>query len=39
LYPRFKRDAAIVYCINHQLNVDKTQALLYDLKLHVLGEE
>ena len=39
LYPRLKRDAAIVYCIDHQINIAKAQMLLYDLGLHILGDE
>ncbi len=38
LYPRLKRDAAIIYCINHLFNIDKTQSLLHDLGLQILGE-
>jgi len=38
LYPRIKRDAAIVYCIDHRFNIDETQGLLHDLGLQILGE-
>lgn len=38
LYPRIKRDAAIIYCVDRSLNIDETQGLLYDLGLQILGE-
>lgn len=38
LYPRIKRDAAIIYCIDHLFNIDKAQGLLHDLGLPILGE-
>jgi transcriptional regulator with XRE-family HTH domain len=38
LYPRLKRDAAIIYCINRLFNIDETQGLLHDLGLQILGE-
>jgi hypothetical protein len=39
LYPRIKRDAAIIYCITHQYGIIETQSMLSDLKLHMLGDE
>lgn len=39
LYPRLKRDAAIIYCIDHQFDMNETQIMLYDLGLHILGDE
>lgn len=37
LYPRIKRDAAILYCINHNATIEEVQGLLYDLGLTLLG--
>ena len=37
LYPRIKRDAAILYCLNHHLSVMEVQELLHDLQLTLLG--
>lgn len=37
LYPRIKRDAAILYCINHHATIEEVQGLLYDLGLTLLG--
>jgi transcriptional regulator with XRE-family HTH domain len=39
LYPKIKRDAAIIYCINRRAGIIETQALLHDLGLGLLGEE
>ena len=39
LYPRFKRDAAIIYCINKHLSYTDTQAVLSGLDLTILGKE
>lgn len=38
LYPRIKRDAAIIYCIDRFFNIDETQGLLHDLGLQILGD-
>lgn len=38
LYPRLKRDAAIIYCIDHLFKIDEAQGLLHDLGLPILGE-
>ncbi|MDD4833124.1 MAG: hypothetical protein PHC44_00090 [Lutispora sp.] len=37
LYPRIKRDAAILYCINHHIDVVEAQSILQDLGLTLLG--
>lgn len=37
LYPRIKRDAAILYCINHHTSAVEAQSMLYDLGLTLLG--
>ena len=37
LYPRVKRDAAIMYCLYHGVSFVDTQIILYDLDLPVLG--
>lgn len=37
LYPRIKRDAAILYCINHHTSVMDAQDILHDLQLTLLG--
>ncbi len=37
LYPRIKRDAAILYCIMHRLDFSKTQKLLGRFHLQTLG--
>lgn len=39
LYPRIKRDAAILYCINHQKDIYETQSVLEILGLTLLGGE
>jgi hypothetical protein len=39
LYPRIKRDAAVIYCINHKYGIIETQSMLHDLTLHMLGDE
>lgn len=38
LYPRIKRDAAIIYCVGRLFNIDETQSLLHDLGLQILGD-
>lgn len=37
LYPRIKRDAAILYCIKHHIGIVDTQNMLYDLGEPLLG--
>ncbi|MDD2401041.1 MAG: hypothetical protein PHI90_01045 [Clostridia bacterium] len=37
LYPRLKRDAAILYCIKHHIGFVETQGILHDLQLTLLG--
>ncbi|MEN6316241.1 MAG: hypothetical protein ABFD25_18580 [Clostridiaceae bacterium] len=37
LYPRIKRDAAVLYCINHRTDIVQAQGMLYDLGLTLLG--
>ena len=39
LYPRVKRDAAIIYCLNRHLDFTDTQAVLAGMKLAILGSE
>lgn len=39
LYPRLKRDAAVLYCVSHGYGVMETQSLLHELGLALLGEE
>ncbi len=39
LYPRIKRDAAILFCINQQKDVMETQSVLHSLGLTLLGDE
>lgn len=39
LYPKIKRDAAIIYCINHHKDIFETQCVLQSLKLTLLGGE
>lgn len=39
LYPRIKRDAAILYCLNNQKDVIETQSVLETLGLTLLGGE
>ena len=37
LYPRIKRDAAIIYCIHNHISLVDTQIILQDLELPLLG--
>ena len=37
LYPRIKRDAAILYCLHHHLSLIETDIILQDLELPLLG--
>ncbi|MPM47339.1 hypothetical protein SDC9_94048 [bioreactor metagenome] len=39
LYPRLKRDAAVIYCVVHGLGCMSAQNLLDELGLHLLGDE
>ena len=38
LYPRVKRDSAIIYCLYHAVPLVDAQVILYDLGLPALGE-
>ena len=37
LYPRVKRDSAIIYCLYHEKSFVDTQIILHDLDLPILG--
>ncbi len=37
LYPRMKRDAAIIYCLHHHFSVMETQQVLHEMGLPLLG--
>ena len=37
LYPRAKRDTAVIYCLHNHISLVDTQIILYDLGLLVLG--
>lgn len=37
LYPRVKRDAAIIYCLQKHFTIVETQNVLHDLKLPLIG--
>ena len=37
LVPQVKRDAAILYCVLHQLPLDEVQKLLENFMMHALG--
>ena len=37
LYPRVKRDAAIIYCLHNHISLIKTQMILHDLALPLIG--
>lgn len=39
LYPKIKRDAAILYCIKNQKDILETQSVLLNLGLSLLGGE
>ncbi len=39
LYPRIRRDAAILYCISHHMDIVEVQNVLQDLNLTLLGDE
>lgn len=38
LYPKIKRDAAILYCLKHKKNIMETQSVLQALDLTLLGD-
>jgi hypothetical protein len=38
LYPRIKRDAAIIFCLSRGMDVIDTQSLLESLDLTLLGD-
>ena len=37
LYPRIKRDAAIIYCLHNHISLVDTQIILQDLELPLMG--
>jgi len=37
LYPRFKRDTVIIYCLHNRISLVDTQIILQDLNLPLLG--
>lgn len=37
LYPRIKRDSAIIYCLHNGISIVETQIILHDLGLPILG--
>ena len=37
LYPRIKRDAALIYCLHNRISLVNTQIILQDLELPLLG--
>lgn len=37
LYPRVKRDAAILYCLHHRFTMVEAQNVLHDMKLPLIG--
>lgn len=37
LYPRMKRDAAIIYCLHHRFTITEMQQVLYEMGLPLLG--
>jgi hypothetical protein len=39
LYPKIKRDAVILYCLNNQKSIIETQSVLETLELTLLGGE
>ncbi len=38
LYPKIRRDAAVIFCINRQLDFFDTQSLLQSLEITLLGQ-
>ncbi len=39
LYPRIKRDAALIYCLNRHMDLTDAQAMLSGMDLPILGRE
>jgi hypothetical protein len=39
LYPRIKRDAAIIYCLHNSLTIVQTQNVLHEMNLPLIGRE
>lgn len=37
LYPRIKRDAAIIYCLHNHFTIVETQSVLNELELPLIG--
>jgi hypothetical protein len=37
LYPRVKRDSAIIYCLHHHFTMVEAQNVLHDMKLPLIG--
>ena len=37
LYPRVKRDAAIIYCLHNRFTIVEAQNVLHDMKLPIIG--
>lgn len=37
LYPRIKRDTAVIYCLHHHFSVVETQQVLHEMGLPLLG--
>ena len=37
LYPKIKRDAVIIYCINRKIGIIETQTMLHELELTAAG--
>ncbi len=37
LYPRIKRDAAVLYCLDRHMDIIETQSMLHELGLTLLG--
>lgn len=37
LYPRVKRDAAIIYCLHNRFNIMETQRVLHEMELPLIG--
>jgi hypothetical protein len=38
LYPRVKRDSAILYCLHNRFTIMEAQSILHDMKLPLIGE-
>ncbi len=37
LYPRVKRDTAIIYCLHHHFTIVETQRILHEMELPLIG--